>query len=323
MSAGPTEVVACPIEWREHAFLLLAGSAHSHAMPVPARPEIEADGRDDNDQLRLWVGHRGGRIIGVLLAQHLAGGIAALWPPRVIVKWGRTPLAQRLIKTALGSLCREGARLVQALLGPTASREAQLHLVRAGIPHVTDLLCLGRSTTQPIRILTPTPRLHWEAYSECNAAAFRSALAATYEASLDMPELEGMRGLDEVLASQRRSGQFNPTLWQLGRLDANSEAVAVLLLADQPERDTLEVAYLGVTPPWRRRGLGRAALGHALELARPSRERIELAVDVRNQPALRLYRTSGFIPLERRAVHLCSLQAHIEAQPSKFMKPSA
>ena len=70
-----------------------------------------------------------------------------------------------------------------------------------------------------------------------------------------------------------------------------------MLLSALPDRDAWEVAYLGLTPPARGRGLGRAALAYALDLARPHTSRLELAVDVRNHPANRLYRAAGVPPL--------------------------
>jgi ribosomal protein S18 acetylase RimI-like enzyme len=42
----------------------------------------------------------------------------------------------------------------------------------------------------------------------------------------------------------------------------------------------------------------------ALELARGCVPWLELAVDVRNTPAVRLYEAAGFITRGRRAVHL-------------------
>ena len=45
-------------------------------------------------------------------------------------------------------------------------------------------------------------------------------------------------------------------------------------------------------------------LAHALSLAGPKVPRLELAVDLRNEPANRLYRGAGFTSFDRRAVHL-------------------
>jgi mycothiol synthase len=67
------------------------------------------------------------------------------------------------------------------------------------------------------------------------------------------------------------------------------------------------VIYLGLTPAARGRGLGRAVLRHALELARAHVPRLELAVDLRNMPAVRLYQAAGFTARDRRAVHLTVL----------------
>jgi ribosomal protein S18 acetylase RimI-like enzyme len=72
-------------------------------------------------------------------------------------------------------------------------------------------------------------------------------------------------------------------------------------------REAWEVIYLGLTPGARGRGLGRAVLRHALELARDHVPFLELAVDLRNTPAVRLYRSAGFIPRNLRAVHLAIL----------------
>ena len=88
---------------------------------------------------------------------------------------------------------------------------------------------------------------------------------------------------------------------------------AILLLSEVPDRPSWEVAYLGLTPPARGRGLGRAALAHALDLARPHVARLELAVDERNHPARHLYEVAGFLPFGRRAVHLALLNPQAPA----------
>ena len=132
-------------------------------------------------------------------------------------------------------------------------------------------------------------------------------MQATYTGSLDMPELEGTRGLEDILAGHQAAGLFVPERWRLGRIPGEPEAAAVLLLTQAPGRDAWEVIYLGLTPSARGRGLGRAVIRHALELARGQAPVLELAVDLRNTPAVRLYRDTGFTPRDRRAVHLAVL----------------
>ena len=45
-----------------------------------------------------------------------------------------------------------------------------------------------------------------------------AVLQATYEGSLDMPELEGTRGLEDILAGHQAAGLFVPERWRLGRI---------------------------------------------------------------------------------------------------------
>jgi GNAT superfamily N-acetyltransferase len=150
----------------------------------------------------------------------------------------------------------------------------------------------------------PTGEFEWRPFEKAVEAEFRSVLQATYRGTLDMPELEGARSLDDVLESHRASGRFVAERWRLGRLPGDAQASAILLLAEVPGRNVWEVIYLGLTQPVRGRGLGRAVLEHAIELAGSEVSRLEIAVDLRNIPALRLYDSAGFAARERRAVHL-------------------
>ena len=153
----------------------------------------------------------------------------------------------------------------------------------------------------------PPPSFHWQPFGPEIEAEFRAVLEATYQGSLDMPELEGTRGLEDILDGHRGAGLCAPGRWQLGRIPGEPEAAAVLLMTEVAGRDAWEVIYLGLTPAARGRGLGRAVLRHALELARDHTPRLELAVDLRNTPAVRLYRAAGFLVRDRRAVHLAIL----------------
>ena len=118
-----------------------------------------------------------------------------------------------------------------------------------------------------------------------------------------MPELEGTRGLEDILAGHRAAGLFVPGAGNWGDVPGEPEAAAVLLLTEVPGRDAWEVIYLGLTPAARGRGLGRAVIRHALEAGPGHAPILELAVDLRNTPAVRLYRSTGFPPRDRRAVH--------------------
>jgi mycothiol synthase len=250
-----------------------------------------------------------GRITGALLTQSLAGRAAAVWAPEVEPSPWRGSTAAALVRTALEDLRARGFRVAQAVLDESAGRRGAIDLTRGGMPRVTELLYLERETSIP---LTPpsagagsrSPLLRWRPFDPGHEAEFRALLQATYASSLDMPELEGVRSLDDIIEGHRAAGRFVPDRWRLGQVEGEPEAAAVLLLSDIPDRDVWEVVYLGLTPAARGRGLGRAAIGHALDLAGPHASRLELAVDIRNIPATRLYDAAGFVPFDRRSVHL-------------------
>ncbi len=245
-----------------------------------------------------------------MLTQPLAGRAAAVWAPEVDTSWGRAALASALIRGALDDLRGRGFRIAQALVDASAPRTAAVDLARGGLPKVTVLTYMHRDTARPIvRHLTRphAPRFDWRPYGPGTEAEFRDVLQATYARSLDMPELEGIRSLDDVLASHQAAGRFDPSRWRVGTLPGEPDAAAILLLSEVPDRPAWEVAYLGLTPPARGRGLGRSALAYALDLARPDVPRLELAVDDRNHPARHLYDVAGFTPFDRRMVHLAVL----------------
>jgi ribosomal protein S18 acetylase RimI-like enzyme len=304
---GP-EVAPCPPGERAAALAVLY-----RRVPGALRPRLIADGlgeagRGQVDLSGLWVARRRGRVIGALLTQTLAGRAAAVWAPEVDTVFSRDAAAVALVRAALGDLRARGFRLAQALLDESAPRRGAADLEAGGMPHVTDLIYLEGDTQRAVAVRPGLPPVDWRTFGPDTEEEFRAVLQGTYAGSLDMPELEGLRSLDDVLVSHRVGGRFVAERWQVGRVRGEPGAAAVLLLAAVPDRDAWEVAYLGLTPAARGRGLGRAVLARAVELARPHAARIELAVDVRNLPAHHLYRNAGFRPFDRRAVHLVSFR---------------
>ena len=303
------EVFPCPPGERPAALAILYRDLPDELRPRLVADVLQESARGQVDLSGLRVAWRRGRVVGALLTQGLAGRAAAVWAPEVALTWGRAGVAAALVRSALAELRARGYRIAQALLDESASRHAAADLARGGMPRVTELVYLERPTGPPLEPdpRWPIPGLAWRGYGPSTDTEFREALEATYMGSLDMPELEGARSLDDVLAGHKAGGRFDPDRWRIGRLVGEPETLAVVLLSDLPDRDAWEVAYLGLSPEARGRGLGRAGLDHALELARPVVGRLELAVDVRNLPAYRLYREAGFRPFDRRAVHLATL----------------
>ncbi|HMP62021.1 MAG TPA: GNAT family N-acetyltransferase [Phenylobacterium sp.] len=99
---------------------------------------------------------------------------------------------------------------------------------------------------------------------------------------------------DSGPGGHRGAGEFNPENWFLARFDG--EPIGIMLLTCLDAEGIWELAYLGLAPAWRGRGLGRALVHQATAqaIARGA-EMLLVAADRRNLPALGLYRSAGFV----------------------------
>lgn len=138
------------------------------------------------------------------------------------------------------------------------------------------------------------------------------ALEDSYIDTLDCPELCGLRTTDDVLDSHRSTGSYDPAWWWLVRLDGRP--CGAMLLNRCPDQKSVELAYLGLGPQARGKGLGKQLLAFGLERVRKANPGwvMTCAVDERNTPALRLYASLGFEPHARR----CALVRPIGHAPS-------
>ena len=278
--------------WRRWAVLY-------RRVPGALRPRLIADAVGEADRgvidlSGLWVARRRGRIVGALLTQPLAGRAAAVWAPEVAPSWRRAATAVALVRAALADLRAAGFRIAQALLDESApaARRGRPHRGRhaprdrPGLPRAEH----GPPVTPPSR--PPAARLG-RLRARDRARVPRGLAGRRTSAASTCPSWRGSARSTTSSPSHRAGGRFVPGRWRLGRVRGEPEAGAVVLLSEIPDRDAWEVAYLGLTPAARGRGLGRAALAHALELAAPHVPRLELAVDLRNTPANRLYQARG------------------------------
>lgn len=125
------------------------------------------------------------------------------------------------------------------------------------------------------------------------------ALDSTYEATLDCPELCGMRRTSDILESHRQTGVHDPGIWWVA-FDGGSPR-GTLLLSRCPEQKAVELVYLGLSPVLRGRGIARRLMDLAFRAAATSRySAMTCAVDERNTPAVMLYESCGFAGFSQR-----------------------
>lgn len=191
-------------------------------------------------------------------------------------------------------------RLTQVLLEPgdQAVREAFLG---AEFREIADLAYLSRPRPGPE---FSAPRA-WDAgvvvrgWRPGDDEHIAIALERTYEGTLDCPDLCGLRDPADVVASHRATGVFDPNLWWLVEFEGRCEGV--MLFNPCPAQSMVELVYLGLAPVLRGRGLARRLMEMGLERISGRTEReVSCAVDLRNEPALRLYTSLGFRESSRR-----------------------
>ncbi|XAL97991.1 GNAT family N-acetyltransferase [Phycisphaeraceae bacterium D3-23] len=258
----------------------------------------------------VWVacsGGPGGRILAAALVVPNAGATAMLFPGSA-AGWHDHAIAQRLIERACAAAENPGVCVVQALLDPGQVLEGRV-LEQAGLTKLAKLVYMQCATDpKDHRIGLPMSlgRVAVKAYrgDEEHMARFCRAVEASYEDTLDCPGLLGLRPIEQVVAGHRATGRFTPALWQ-AFYDAEDRPVAVLLLAEVAQGGSHEVVYLGVAKPFRGRGVGSQLMAYALSTTtRCGGSRLFLAVDDRNEPAVRLYHGLGFRATARKIAYV-------------------
>ena len=137
-------------------------------------------------------------------------------------------------------------------------------------------------------------------------ARFAQLVDATYQDTLDCPAVNGVRSVEDVLQGYQATGHFDPQRWFIVR--HQGEDVGCLILTDYPELATWELIYVGLVPAARGRGWGLSVVRHALWLCgQASRNRLILAVDAANEPALRIYAAAGFQSWDQKSVYVLIL----------------
>jgi mycothiol synthase len=290
----------------------VAAAERNHALQLVFRrlPEVECHrqvemllrGAASQDQLLegLVGAYRGKSLAAVMLSQIQPGKTAAVYPPQMTAEESPAT-AHQLLAWTLQWLARREVRIAQSLLETDAQPEADL-LREGGFQYLTDLLYLvcadGEFPTAP-----PQVPLVFEPYGTSNHARLARIVGETYEQTRDCPQLNGIRDVEDVLAGYRATGVFAPGRWLIVRHE--DADVGCLVLTEHVEHGAWELVYMGIVPGARGHGWGTAIARHAQWLTRQGGgDRLVLAVDASNGPALRMYAAAGFQAWDRRAVFL-------------------
>ncbi len=252
----------------------------------------------DDPPADLWVARRGPRIVAAMRLSIEPGRTATISPPRVVAD-EPPKIAAELLRGVAVRLVGQGVQWAQALLALDHTPDARM-LAEAGFRHISNLLYLV-SVRGAFPTSEPRDGLEWISYSAGEHARFAQIVRQTYVGSRDFPQLDGIRDIEDVLRGYRANGVFDPSRWIIARHRGTD--IGCLLLADDPSNKQWELTYLGLIAVSRRQGHGLALTRYAQWLAgRAGRERLVLAVDAANEPALATYAAAGFVAWDHRSV---------------------
>jgi len=296
-----SEIIVCPAERRAEAVaLVLADLAPSQRREIAGGLPDAGNTADRTDE-PLYVALRDGRLTGAAWGQRQAGNIAVFWPPQ-LASGEHAATADQLAEAVVGALDRSAIEMMQVVLPAIDDSVIEL-LNHVGFRHLADLIYLTCEANRFPSSRSAASELEFVAYDDAQRHRLETLIERTYEGSLDCAALNGARSIDEVVNGYQATGMFRPENWLFVRHDRAD--VGVLLMADHAAAGHWELMYMGLTPEARGRGWGGQITRHAQVLAgRAKVQRIVVAVDEKNIPALRMYGRTGFEAWDRRTVYI-------------------
>lgn len=149
-------------------------------------------------------------------------------------------------------------------------------------------------------------------------AAFEQVIERTYMDSLDCPSLAQFRTPHEIIQGYRAATSFAPDLWYSVEITRHAVGAPItigcILLARHPGPVTrtpdcinpacvVELVYMGILPEYRGQNYAQSMMAKTANICQQQgAERLILAVDETNVPALAVYRRSGMLQLFRETV---------------------
>jgi mycothiol synthase len=251
----------------------------------------------------LFHAIRSGSLVGAVWGQILPGRMGYSWPARVLANEA-AETANQLQRRAEQFLDASQVALCQSVVedrdGPLARQ-----LSRVGYRHLTDLDFLvaapNRTPSQLNTYQPNTAELDYEIVTRTTRSRLKQIIQQTYRQTLDCPELDQLRDIDDVLEGYQRTGTHRPDWWLIAT--CGGEDLGCLLMADHPNVDQCELVYMGLVPEKRGHGWGLQIARKAQQLAAEAgRPRLTLAVDQTNWPALALYEAAGFEKWTARSI---------------------
>ncbi|VTS03235.1 gcn5 family acetyltransferase : Putative uncharacterized protein OS=uncultured Acidobacteria bacterium A2 PE=4 SV=1: Acetyltransf_10 [Gemmata massiliana] len=248
----------------------------------------------DGEASTIFVARENGRLRAAALVQTLPGALGIALPPR-----GQSRQLEDAVTVAACAWLRaRGVKVCQAF-AMADERDEMAPLERNGFKHTTQLVFLKHTGTRTKSPAQPSSRLTFAFRAPPLVGDMRGTLLATHLDSLDCPELNRPRTADEIAEG------FTEALHSEWYLATRGNEHVGLAIVEPGAEGAIELTYLGIEPGLRGRGFGSELLNFIVTSVGYSGP-LNVSVDARNLPAMRLYARHGFVEYDRREVWLAS-----------------
>ena len=248
-----------------------------------------------------------GDIVGALYSQCRPDGSVMFWVPALSPDVADESVLELLLKS-LSQFCRyRHAFAAVAIADRNQTFDEKAFCSTGQFRHLSDLLYLATeiSSADGIEESATPSRLQFiplSFYTEDISVRLAELVKKTYQDSLDFSELMQVSPVELVLQGYKMDAPFRPELWFFIQQDGMD--IGVLLLTDaSPEQ--LELTYMGLIVPARRRGGAKEIVRFAKRTAsRTNHQLLLTSVDAQNIPACQTYLAAGFKAWDRKKVYV-------------------
>ncbi|MBT3199219.1 MAG: GNAT family N-acetyltransferase [Phycisphaerales bacterium] len=300
------EIQAVPRRFRTSAAKFLAGgNACAPAQDAQKRAILTMIANPPGAKPKFWWARSGRTILAAAMVVENPGrtGMLLTSPPYApgVERQQLVELVRQISKDSI----TDGLSLVQALIDPTDTAQAAL-LKDSGMIMLAELIYMRRDLLKkPPAPTSDRNDIAWRDYNQFTETQLGEIIAQTYVDSLDCPALRGVRDMNDIIAGHKSAGVFRPESWWIADCDQPATPAGCILVNDSPVAPSADIIYMGVAREFRGRRLARAMLDRTIELAqRRGKQLVSVAVDTRNEHAIRVYQQSGFVELRRRIAYV-------------------
>ncbi len=210
------------------------------------------------------------------------------------VKGENTDNASSLLRKVIGT--REKLRFAYCLAEDSTEAHTALNNVRFQRVTTMETWSIDVEQSRVSANMNPTGVTHPKSIRDCQTLLIEAQTSST-----DLPELEGVREPDDVWKGFALVAPLESSWW-IHEVQGEPAALAIV---DQRNVARWGLAFLGVVPAYRQKGIGSLVLSAILAKAKAKGvETIDLLVDSRNVDARRLYTARGFSAKISRPIYL-------------------